>query len=116
MSPRYECDQCGACCQGHLIVEAGLLDALREPRLLDADPQYAALPQHQALVLLEDEWRCLIVAGGATRSCPFLGEEKRCSIYPTRPNVCVAFQAGDEQCQQAREAGGLTPLQLVARP
>jgi hypothetical protein len=35
--PRYECDQCGACCKGHLIVEAYALDVLREPHLAAAD-------------------------------------------------------------------------------
>ena len=35
--PAYECDGCGACCEGHLLVEADLLDLLREPRLLEAD-------------------------------------------------------------------------------
>lgn len=28
----------------------------------------------------------------------------QCVIYPTRPNCCVALQAGDEQCQGARSA------------
>ena len=34
---RYECDKCGACCKGTLIVEADDLDVLREPRLINAD-------------------------------------------------------------------------------
>jgi hypothetical protein len=34
----YECDQCGACCKGTVIVEADYLDTRREPRLI-ADVQ-----------------------------------------------------------------------------
>ena len=42
--------------------------------------------------------------------CHFRTEDHLCSIYPTRPNVCVAIQAGDEQCQDSRWAGGLPAL------
>ena len=35
--PHYECDRCGACCAGHLIVEAYHVDVLREPRLEPVD-------------------------------------------------------------------------------
>ena len=73
MSHRYDCDLCGACCRGTLIVEA----------------------------------YCL----AASRSCRFLSAEGRCTIYPTRPNACVAMQAGDEQCQEARGQLGLPPLE-----
>ena len=57
---------------------------------------------------LEQEGRCLVIAGG--KECNFLRGDNTCAIYPTRPNVCVAMQPGDEQCQEAREAEGLGPL------
>lgn len=107
----YECDCCGACCKGYLIVEAYELDLLREPRLVSADPFYSHKTVAETLQLLEDESRCLVIA--AARPCIFLGTDNRCSIYPTRPNTCVGFAAGDEQCQQARQAAGLPPLQPV---
>ena len=102
------CDQCGACCKGYLIVEAGELDVLREPRLIAADRHYAGrAPEEVVRCLQEDVGRCVIVACGT--ACPFLAHN-RCTIYPTRPNACVGFQAGDEQCQMARRQEGIPPL------
>jgi Fe-S-cluster containining protein len=104
---QYECDKCGACCE-HLIVQAELLDVLREPRLLEADRFYRDRSSEESMKLLGDEMRVVTLACG--QACPFLSEGKTCSIYPTRPNDCVAMQAGDEQCQQARAEAGLPPL------
>ena len=111
---QYECDQCGACCKGHLLVEAYEIDVLREPRLIDGgDRHYAGRTIDDVLHELSDEYKCILLAGA--RPCVFLCSDNRCSIYPTRPNVCVAMQAGDEQCQRAREAEGLPPLLPVER-
>lgn len=105
MIPKYECDRCGACCRGTLIVEAYYLDVLREPRLLEADicgrrPSIAELA--------EDDGRCIVLA--ANQPCRFLAPDGRCTIYPTRPNNCVEMEAGDEQCQEARSRVGLPRL------
>jgi Fe-S-cluster containining protein len=105
MTMKYECDLCGICCQGTLIVEAFHLDAIREPRLLDADVTGKTRPLDD----LTDDDRCIILA--ANIPCKFLGSDNRCTIYPTRPNVCVGMEAGDEQCREARESCGLPPLQ-----
>ena len=108
----YECDECGACCQGHLIVEADELDLLREPRLVQADPYWRGSSYEDVLSALGDEMgKCIVLA--AARPCSFLTPENRCGIYPTRPNECVAMPAGDEQCQLARQAAGLLPLEPV---
>ena len=72
-------------------MEAYELDALREPRLCEAS--------QRAVEDLQDETRCLILAG--PHPCIFL-KENQCSIYPTRPNVCVAFEPGSEECMAAR--------------
>lgn len=58
---RYECDCCGACCQGHLIVEAYQLDVLREPRLAQAEPVRAHLSIQEVLDDLGDEYRWVTV-------------------------------------------------------
>ena len=108
MKPPYECDGCGACCKGTLIVEANYLDVLREPRLLGAD---VTGRRTTIAELAEDDGRCILLA--ANKPCQFLSPEGRCTIYPTRPNVCVEMQAGDEQCQDARRRVGLPPLQPV---
>ena len=110
--PKYECDKCGACCRGNLLVEAYELDVLREPRLIESgDRHYSGRTLEAVLEELSDEFKCILVAGG--RPCVFLGSDNRCSIYPTRPNDCVAMQAGDDHCQRSREAEGRPRLQAV---
>lgn len=104
--PRYECDRCGACCKGHLIVECEDVDVLREPRLIDADRHHRGKTVER---MLDDYGRGMVVIIAISGSCPFLADDQ-CSIYPTRPNCCVGLQAGDDQCQEAREAEGLPPL------
>ena len=107
-----ECDpSCGACCKGHLIVEAYDLDVLREPHLATADigKWTRGMAYRDLMAELEQDGKCLVIAG--SDPCKFLRESGSCAIYPTRPNVCVAMQAGDEQCQEAREEEGLPPLE-----
>lgn len=108
--PTFECDRCGACCRGTLIVEADELDVLREPLLLTAaaGPWCASKSPDEIRAHLEQEFACLVIAGG--QPCKFLGADNLCGIYPTRPNACVGMQAGDEQCQVARASVGLAPL------
>ncbi len=111
---KYECDKCGACCNGRLLVEAYELDVSREPRLAIADiGNWTREMTLQTLMEeLEQEGTCLVIAGGA-HACSFLGDDNTCSIYPTRPNVCVAMAAGDGQCLEAREAAGVPLLKPV---
>ena len=113
--PNFQCDCCSACCNGHLIVEVYDLDVLREPKLATAGIRdwAALLTRKELMAELEQEGKCLTIACGEDRPCVFLRQDGRCSIYPTRPNACVAMQAGDDQCQQARCAVGLPPLEPV---
>jgi Fe-S-cluster containining protein len=103
---RYVCDNCGACCTGHLIVEVEELDIIREPRLIDADRHHRGKTVER---MLDDYGKGMAVIIAIGKPCPFVAENK-CSIYPTRPNCCVGLQAGDEQCQESRAANGLPPL------
>jgi len=106
-----ECDKCGACCRGHLIVEAYDLDVLREPHLAAADiGEWTREMTYETLMAdLEQDGKCLVIAGG--EECKFLRGNNMCAIYPTRPNVCVALQPGSDQCNQARKAERLAPLE-----
>ena len=99
---RYECDRCGACCRT-LIVEVTELDVLREPRIALAMVPFRQEPGFEA-----DEVGML--ACGGRHPCPFVKGDNLCEIYPTRPNCCMAFDAGSEQCQDARRMAGLPPL------
>lgn len=107
---RFECDQCGACCP-QLLIQADWLDVQREPRLTQADRHYASLPILDALEMLQDEYRAVLLNG--EKGFHFLCENK-CSICPTRPNDCVGMQPGDEQCQSSRTAENLPPLEPIA--
>lgn len=107
-SENYECDKCGACCR-KLIVEIDHIDVVREPRLL---PVVTLLDGHGS-IKFDSEWEKQYHLACAD-PCPMLGVDNLCSIYPTRPNVCIAMEAGSDQCQEAREAAGLEPLKEVA--
>jgi Fe-S-cluster containining protein len=103
---RYECDQCGACCKGTFIVEVDYLDARRDPRLLDQQIGSYRVTQRE----LEEEGKVALLACGHHQPCGCLGEDNRCTIYPTRPNACVDFEAGCQKCQDARAELGIEPL------
>ena len=113
MSERYECDLCGGCCRA-MMVELTPIDLMREPKL-----QPLARPCHK--VVWENgpngeqkevgKYPALaMVTDGPDKACRFLGDENRCSIYPTRPGACVALLAGSEQCQKERTKLGLPAL------
>jgi len=112
-SAKYVCDpNCGACCKGHLIVEVEDIDIIREPRLIEADRHHAGKTIEK---MLDDYQRGMVVIISCSKPCPFLAENK-CTIYPTRPNCCVAFEAGSDDCQDCRRAEGLPPLLPVQEP
>jgi len=95
-------------------VDAFEIDVLREPRIVTADPYYAGGSIEEAFRILQDEYRCVLLAGGGGPSV-FLDPNNTCTIYATRPSECVAMQAGDEQCQEVREAEILPPLEPIDR-
>lgn len=101
----FRCDNCGACCK-LLLVEAGYIDAQREPRLYQIGK-----PVDKAK--LRDGEHCIILWDNTKGGCPFLNESNHCDIYHTRPNECVAVEPGDAKCQQARYMQGLPLLRDV---
>ena len=104
------CDRCGACCK-NLLVEASDLDVLREPHLASADiGEWTKEMCYQTLMAELEQGEVLVIASGG-QACKFLRQSGTCAIHPTKPNVCVAMQAGDEQCQEARQAEDLPPLE-----
>lgn len=86
-----KCHGCGLCCKS-LIIEADEIDAEREPRIAAECP-----PIRDSM-----DGPMWMVAVGQSAPCPFLLGDNVCSIYPTRPNECVAFPAGGEKCQELR--------------
>jgi uncharacterized protein len=98
----YQCDGCGACCCTYPIF-ASKGDAALEPRITSESQRVAA---H----LETPQWAFRLHPLPFHETCCFLDRDCRCSIYPTRPQVCREFVAGSESCQQARAAHGLPPL------
>jgi Fe-S-cluster containining protein len=102
----YDCDLCGACCRTFpiYVTEA---DAQREPRIRSEGKKLAAHLQTQS-------WRFQLFPLPFQNACSFLARDERCTIYQTRPDVCRRFDAGSEQCQEARLRSGLVPLLPIA--
>ncbi|MDQ8208110.1 YkgJ family cysteine cluster protein [Coraliomargarita sp. SDUM461003] len=95
----YDCENCGACCRCFPIF-ASETDAEREPAIRretrQLEPHLATQDkayQMHPLPFLE--------------SCAFLKEDQLCRIYATRPTVCRRFEAGSDQCIEARERMGV---------
>lgn len=97
-----ECDCCGACCRTFpVLVSAD--DANREPRILT---EAREIPEWQRTA----SWRYQLHPLPFHQGCCFLQEDCRCSVYSTRPKVCRVFAAGSDECIEARERVGLSPL------
>lgn len=104
--PDHVCDGCGACCRTFPVF-ASVADAIREPRI---SGETRALAEH----LATSERTFQLFPLPFHESCCFLDGAARCTIYPTRPDVCRMFPAGGDQCQEARARIGLPPLAPAA--
>ncbi|MFT5826603.1 MAG: Fe-S-cluster containining protein [Yoonia sp.] len=98
-STEYDCTACGACCRSFPIF-ASETDAVREPAIRN---EARRLPEH---LETEDKAYQLFPLPFHTR-CPYLKDDELCRIYESRPNVCRRFEAGSEQCIEARRRQGI---------
>lgn len=96
-----KCKKCAGCCS-RMIVEITHLDILREPQLAK---HVDLLDGHGKIIFEDDMEKEYLLACGQLKPCAFLKDNK-CKIYPTRPNVCVAFESGGEQCKLFQRAEG----------
>jgi len=89
-----KCNGCGACCRKYPLF-ASRADAEREPRIkreaFELPPAAQSERYAYELHCLPDIERCI-----------FLGEDNRCTIYETRPDVCRRFVPSAEACGMAR--------------
>ena len=99
------CENCGLCCE-QLLVEADAVDVMREPRI------EIERPLGKRAVSLSVLDACWILAGPGM-PCAFLTKNKRCTIYPTRPQTCVAFVPGSPKCQELRLEQGMKAVVLL---
>lgn len=94
----YDCQTCGACCAGlDVLLTDAEADAFeRDPKLVRLTTLYqpSAGPAVRFMKRHPQTDRCLAleVAPG----------HYRCRIYPCRPMLCRALQAGAPDCEQAR--------------
>lgn len=100
---RYQCDNCGLCCN-HTLISCTAADREREPKLKDllriVDKDGKPLDRYLLNRKPDDPAGC---------GCQF-HTGTGCGIYPTRPGVCVSFMAGNPDCQTLRRAAGLPEL------
>ena len=107
----YECDNCGACCSGRLIVAVSSADIAREPRLREAGSR----PEEINLEFVDAD---RLLTWQQSPPCEFLCQaddqgRKLCGIYESRPSVCAAMKPGSEQCQLSRWLSELPRLEPV---
>jgi len=98
-----EC-RCGECCR-HLIIEAGLEDAEREPRIKTRGSPVFAQAEFTKSGKKELEGY-LLNAKDNDNACAFLEQTTNlCSIYETRPWACRVFDCDGEGREQLIQLG-----------
>jgi len=95
----YDCTNCGACCRCYPIF-ASTKDAQREPRI---QTETRLLEEH----LQTEDKAYQMYPLPFLEACAFLKADQLCQIYETRPDVCRRFEAGSEQCIEARKRKGI---------
>lgn len=107
------CEGCGLCCK-RMILEIDHIDVVREPRLAEVAQVFKAdpfVPADDGGYPLNQWDRSYMLNGGESgMACPMLRDGDRCSCYSTRPNMCIAFTAGSDKCNELRADAGLDPL------
>ena len=91
---KHTCIRCGWCCRQSIIEDIYEVDLIREPRL-----RKYVTPIKQTPGLGDEEQRYFLKT-----PCPFLewysrGKKNKwwCSIYATRPTICVAYEPGSSR-------------------
>ena len=95
----FECGQCGRCCSGP---GEGYIWITKPEIKFVSDFLRISLEQLRQKFLKRIGLRTSIVEHPATRDCIFLqeiGNEKRCVIYPVRPNQCRTWPFWPENLQ-----------------
>jgi Fe-S-cluster containining protein len=102
--PTHSDCRCGECCR-RLLIEVGLDDAEREPRIKEAEPIYEH-PRLTASGKKELIGYLLNRFDEDGYACRFLDQSTNlCSIYETRPWACRVFDCDGEGKEQLIELG-----------
>ena len=89
----FDCTACGACCHDNKVV----LDEEDVQRFVDGGRKDLLRRVSKKGIV-----RLLPLARTKEKPCVHL-QEKRCTIYDVRPNMCRDFPVGTEQCITSRE-------------
>ncbi|MFO0837441.1 MAG: YkgJ family cysteine cluster protein [Phycisphaerae bacterium] len=97
---QFDCRKCGACCAEFDVflsdAEADHFES--DPRLVELTVLTYPRPAFPVRFMLRRTGQCAALAGT-------LGDCS-CNIYPDRPHLCVAFEAGSEDCLKTRRKYG----------
>jgi Fe-S-cluster containining protein len=101
---RFECTQCGNCCRNlgeytHVYLGERDVRAIAEHLGLSREAFLARYCREDSgwIVLRMDE-----------PACPFLGPDRRCSIYPVRPKQCATWPFWKENLERSRWEGEIS--------
>jgi len=102
-----KCQSCGLCCCVPLIKADGKAAydrLLSYPAIHEITYRwwhgYEQTDTEQGYWMRMREGRCIALEGE-------LKKQVTCTIYPDRPNVCRAFEAGSDACLHLREKAGI---------
>jgi Fe-S-cluster containining protein len=92
---RLDCLKCAACCHdANVLLDGDDLDRFREAGRRDLCGRSYVRRARDGKITLR------FVGSGP---CQHLRRDKKCSIYPIRPDNCRVFVVGSEACLAARE-------------
>jgi Fe-S-cluster containining protein len=107
--------RCGECCR-RLIIEVGLDDAKREPKIAEKGSPIYLDARLTASGKEELEGYLLNATTGNDHACVFLDQPSNlCTIYETRPAACRAFDCEGEGLQQLIHLGIKQPGKEASR-
>lgn len=98
---RFECTQCGNCCTSHgeysyvYLAEADVVAIAGHLGLARAAFLQRWCKQDEGFTILRMD----------APQCPFLTEDRRCSIYPVRPKQCATWPFWEDNLDRARWEG-----------
>lgn len=103
---RFECTQCGNCCTSHGEYAYVYLAAADQRAL--AEHLGLAEPDFLARYCAEEDGHVLLRMDQP--ECPFLTEERRCSVYAARPKQCRTWPFWEENLVEQKWHGPVAAI------
>ncbi len=103
---RFSCSACGRCCENHGEYAYVYL----MPVEVDRIAAHLGLERKEFLnryTESQDGWTVLSTTSPA---CPFLGPDRRCTIYPVRPKQCATWPFWKENLEREVWSGAVREI------